>query len=158
VTRSFLDLRLLPALPVAWLPPWQRHSPQVSWQPLQISVFLQIEAARPISVLPITSKNCSDIMSTHNQIRLDILKNWLDTNYFIKSSKTMLFIEMCICIHNVATCTCTYTNDQAMNVSQSSRLKWYGSLVPVSSNCEVEGFGGARVSLTCLLCLSLHQS
>ena len=48
VTRSFLDLRLLPALPVAWLPPWQRHSPQVSWQPIQISVFLQIEAARPI--------------------------------------------------------------------------------------------------------------
>ena len=29
VTRSFLDLRLLPALPVAWLPPWQWHSPQV---------------------------------------------------------------------------------------------------------------------------------
>ena len=26
VTRSFLDLRLLPALSVAWLPPWQRHS------------------------------------------------------------------------------------------------------------------------------------
>ena len=48
VTRSFLDLRLLPALPVAWLPPWQRHSPQVSWQPIQTSVFLQIEAARPI--------------------------------------------------------------------------------------------------------------
>ena len=64
VTRSFLDFRLLPALPVAWLPPWQRHSPQVSWQPIQISVFLafassdrelmrpflaiQIEAARPI--------------------------------------------------------------------------------------------------------------
>ena len=43
VTRSFLYLRLLPALPVAWLPPWQRHSPQVSWQ---ISVFP--EAARPI--------------------------------------------------------------------------------------------------------------
>ena len=39
VTRSFLDLRLLPALPVAWLPPCQRHSPQVSWQPIQISVF-----------------------------------------------------------------------------------------------------------------------
>ena len=42
VTRSFLDLRLLPALPLAWLPSWQRHSPQVSWQPIQI------EAARPI--------------------------------------------------------------------------------------------------------------
>ena len=48
VTRSFLDLRLPPALPATWLPPWQRHSPQVSWQPIQISVFLQIEAARPI--------------------------------------------------------------------------------------------------------------
>ena len=48
VTRSFLDLRLLPALPLAWLPPWQRHSPQVSWQPIQTSVFLQIDAARPI--------------------------------------------------------------------------------------------------------------
>ena len=48
VTRSFLDLRLLPDLPLAWLPPWQRHSPQVSWQPIQTSVFLQIEAARPI--------------------------------------------------------------------------------------------------------------
>ena len=48
VTRSCLDLRLLPALPVAWLPPGQRHSSQVSWQPIQISVFLQIEAARPI--------------------------------------------------------------------------------------------------------------
>ena len=52
VTRSFLDLRLLPALPVqasvAWLPPWQRHNLHVSWQPIQISVFLQIEAARPI--------------------------------------------------------------------------------------------------------------
>ena len=35
VTRSFLDLRLLPGLPVAW----QRHNPQVSWQPFQISVF-----------------------------------------------------------------------------------------------------------------------
>ena len=48
VTWSFLDLHLLPALPLAWLPPWQRHSPQVSWQPIQTSVFLQIEAARPI--------------------------------------------------------------------------------------------------------------
>ena len=48
VTRSYLDLRLLPALPVAWLPPRQRHSPQVSCQPIQISVFLKIEAARPI--------------------------------------------------------------------------------------------------------------
>ena len=48
VTRSFLNLRLLPALPVAWLPPWQRDSLQVSWQPIQISVFPQIEAARPI--------------------------------------------------------------------------------------------------------------
>ena len=69
VTQSFLDLRLLLALPVAWLPPWQRandvtqsfldlrlllalpwqqHNLHVSWQPIQISVFLQIEAARPI--------------------------------------------------------------------------------------------------------------
>ena len=48
VTWFFLDLRLLPALPIAWLPPWQRHSPQVSWQPIQIFVFLQIEAAWPI--------------------------------------------------------------------------------------------------------------
>ena len=35
VTRSFLDLHLLPGLPVAW----QRHNPQVSGQPFQISVF-----------------------------------------------------------------------------------------------------------------------
>ena len=35
-------------LRAAWLPPWQRHSLQVSWQPIQISVFLQIEAAWPI--------------------------------------------------------------------------------------------------------------
>ena len=48
MTWSCLDLRSLPALPVAWLPPGQQHSPQVSWQPIQISVFLQIEAAPPI--------------------------------------------------------------------------------------------------------------
>ena len=48
MTRSFLDLCLLPALPVAWLPPWQQHNPHISWQPIQIPVFLQIEAAQLI--------------------------------------------------------------------------------------------------------------
>ena len=48
VTWFFLDLRLLPALPVAWLRPRQLHNPQVSWQPIQIFVFLQNEAGRPI--------------------------------------------------------------------------------------------------------------
>lgn len=49
-------------------------------------------------------------------------------------------------VHNVA---------QAMNVSQSSRQKWYGSLVAVSSSdCEVVGFGGARVSIACVACPS----
>ena len=53
-------------------------------------------------------------------------------------------------VHNVA---------QAMNVSQTSMLKWYGSLVVVSSSdSEVVSFGGARVSLTFLRCLAFHQS
>ena len=46
-----------------------------------------------------------------------------------------------------------------MNVFQSFRLKWYGSLVAVSSlHYEMVGFVGAGVSLTCLHCFSFHQS
>ena len=55
-------------------------------------------------------------------------------------------------VHNVA---------QAMNVSQTSMLKWYGSLVAAamsSSDSEVVSFDGARVSLTFLRCLAFHQS
>ena len=32
----------------AWLPPWEWHNVHVSWQLIQISVFLQIEATWPI--------------------------------------------------------------------------------------------------------------
>ena len=33
---------------VAWLPSWQQHNSHVSWQPIQIFVFLKIEAMLPI--------------------------------------------------------------------------------------------------------------
>ena len=49
----FLGLPFTSALPVTWLPPWQRHNPQVSWQRIQISVFLQ-----PPPTLLDTSSQC----------------------------------------------------------------------------------------------------
>jgi len=51
MTWSLLDLAFTSnpsSFSIAWLPPWKRHNLHVSWQPIQISAFLQIEAARPI--------------------------------------------------------------------------------------------------------------
>ena len=77
VTRSFLDLRLLPALPVAWLPPWQRHSPQVSWKPIQMyrskprgrfmATCRAQTSLQPPLALPDTSSHCLQVYNSRDE-------------------------------------------------------------------------------------------
>ena len=71
MTRSFLDLRLLLALPVAWLPPWQQHSrkspgnqfkPPYSYRSKPRSPFISTCRAQtllqPPLALPDASSHC----------------------------------------------------------------------------------------------------